>query len=113
MVHQIFIGWALKEDLLLKYADTLDSWKYITAPDAKNALGTPCEGYVMPMFHSQIAIAYNPKYVSTPPRSYGELVEWVKANPGKFGYNGIKGGMSGVGFVVGWIYWKTGCDWTL
>lgn len=62
----------------------------------------------MPMFHSQTVLAYNPKYVSDPPKSYEEIVEWVKENPGKFGYNGIKGGMSGVAFTVGWIYWKTG-----
>ena len=39
-----------------------------------------------------------------PPASYAELEKWVEANPNKFGYNGIKGGMSGVSFVVGWIY---------
>jgi spermidine/putrescine-binding protein len=32
----------------------------------------------------------------------------VQANPGKFGYNGVKGGVSGVGFTMGWVYWKTG-----
>ncbi|MEM1552666.1 MAG: extracellular solute-binding protein [Candidatus Bathyarchaeia archaeon] len=109
MVHQIFMSWAMAEgDLLLQYAQDLETWKYVTSLHAKYALGTPVEGYVMPMFHSQVAIAYNPKYVPNPPRSYEELVEWVKANPGKFGYNGIKGGMSGVAFVVGWVYWKTG-----
>ena len=60
------------------------------------------------MFHSQTALAYNPKYVKNPPKSYEELVKWVEANPGKFGYNGVKGGASGVSFVVGWVYWKTG-----
>ena len=38
------------------------------------------------------------------PNSYAELVEWTKKNPKKFGYNGIKGGMSGVAFVAGWVY---------
>jgi len=109
MVHQIFMSWAMNEgDLLLQYAQDLSTWQYVTSPHARYALGTPVEGYVMPMFHSQVAIAYNPKYVPEPPRSYEELVEWVKAHPGKFGYNGIKGGMSGVAFVVGWVYWKTG-----
>lgn len=108
MVHQIFLTWALEEDLLLKYTDDIETSKYLTSPHAKYALGVNVEGYVMPMFHSQIAIAYNPDFVTDPPKSYEELVEWVKANPGKFGYNGIKGGMSGVGFTVGWIYWKSG-----
>ena len=71
---------------------------------AKNALGANVDGYVMPMFHSQIAIAYNPDLVKTPPKSFTELDEWVKKNPKQFGYNGIKGGMSGVGFVIGWVY---------
>lgn len=109
MVHQVFMTWAMKEgDLLLKYAPDLSTYKYVTAADAKNALGANVEGYVMPMFHSQTAIAYNPDMVSDPPKSYDELVEWVKQNPGMFGYNGIKGGMSGVSFTVGWLYWKTG-----
>ncbi len=108
MVHEIFMRWAIEEDLLLNYAKELDTWQYVTSPFAKNSLGVNVEGYCMPMFHSQTVLAYNPKYVSDPPKTYEEIVEWVKENPGKFGYNGIKGGMSGVAFTVGWIYWKTG-----
>jgi ABC-type uncharacterized transport system YnjBCD substrate-binding protein len=56
------------------------------------------------MFQSQTALAYNPDLVKDVPNSYSELVEWTKKNPKKFGYNGIKGGMSGVAFVAGWVY---------
>jgi len=108
MIHQIFLKWALEKDLLLKYAKDIDTWKYVTSPFAKTTLGVDVEGYVMPMFHSQTVLAYNPEYVTNPPKSYEELVKWVKKHPGKFGYNGIKGGMSGVAFTVGWVYWKTG-----
>ncbi len=108
MVHQIFLRWAMEQDLLMNYAKDINTWQYITSPFAKTSLGVNVEGYCMPMFHSQTVLAYNPKYVSDPPRNYEEIVQWVKANPGKFGYNGIKGGMSGVAFTVGWIYWKTG-----
>ncbi len=109
MVHQVFMTWAMQEgDLLLKYAPDLETFQYVTASDAKNALGANVDGYVMPMFHSQTALAYNPEVVTDPPTSYEELVAWVKEHPGRFGYNGIKGGMSGVSFTVGWIYWKTG-----
>lgn len=108
MVHQIFMKWALEKDLLMPYAKEVSTWKYVTTPFAKTTLGINMEGYGIPMFLSQTALAYNPNYVKTPPKSYAELVEWVKANPGKFGYNGIKGGMSGVSFVFGWVYWKTG-----
>ena len=41
--------------------------------------------------------------MKNPPSTYPELIEWVKKNPKQFGYNGIKGGMSGVAFVVGWV----------
>ena len=108
MVHQTFMNWVAKDDLLLPYAKDLSTYKYVTAADAKNALGANVDGLVMPMFHSQVALAYNPDFVKDPPKSYAELVDWVKQNPQKFGYNGVKGGMSGVGFVVGWVYWKTG-----
>ncbi len=108
MVHQKFMAWAMEEDLLMDYAKDLDTWQYMSAGDVKNALGTNIEGYGMPMFHSQTALAYDPDCVPDPPTSYEELVDWVAANPGKFGYNGIKGGMSGVSFTVGWVYWKTG-----
>jgi ABC-type uncharacterized transport system YnjBCD substrate-binding protein len=62
----------------------------------------------MPMFHSQVVLAYNPDMVKTPPSTFEELVAWIKANPRKFGYNGVKGGMSGVAFTTGWVYWKAG-----
>ncbi|RKX72965.1 MAG: ABC transporter substrate-binding protein [Spirochaetes bacterium] len=108
MVHQIFLKWALQDDLLLNYAKDIETWKYITSPFAKKSLGVDVEGYAMPMFHSQTVLAYNPDYVKNPPRTFEELVAWVKANPKKFGYNGIKGGMSGVSFTVAWVCWKTG-----
>lgn len=108
MVHEIFMKWAMEKDLLLPYAKEIETWKYVTSPFAKVSLGVKIEGYGMPMFHSQTALAYNPDYVKDPPKNYTELKEWVKKNPGKFGYNGIKGGMSGVSFVVGWVYAETG-----
>lgn len=108
MVHQIFLKWAMEKDLLMPYVKDIGTGKYVTSPFAKSSLGVNVDGYVMPMFHSQTALAYNPEYVKNPPKSYAELEAWVKKHPKKFGYNGIKGGMSGVSFTVGWIYWKTG-----
>ena len=108
IVHQIFMKWAMEEDLLLPFTDDIATQQYVTSPFAKSALGVNIDGYAIPMFHSQTALAFNPEYVKDPPKTYEELVEWVKNNPGKFGYNGVKGGASGVSFVVGWVYWKTG-----
>jgi ABC-type uncharacterized transport system YnjBCD substrate-binding protein len=104
VIHQKAAGEMVKDGLLAKYAPDVATDKFVTSPTAKNALGVDVDGYVMPMFLSQTAIAYNTTMVNDPPKTYADLAKWVAANPKKFGYNGIKGGMSGVGFVVGWIY---------
>ncbi len=103
VVHQKMAGTMANESLLDKYRDRIATGKLVTRATAENALGTNVSGFVMPMFHSQTALAYNPDMVKNPPNSYTELAAWAKANPKKFGYNGIKGGMSGVAFVSGWI----------
>ncbi len=107
VVHQKMAGELVQKGVLSPFRHDVATGKLVTAADAKNALGTDVDGFVFPMFHSQTAIAYNPALVSDPPKTYAELVDWVKANPKKFGYNGIKRGMSGVSFVVGWIYANT------
>lgn len=104
VAHQKMAGQMVKEGLLDKYRAGIPTGALVTRDTAENALGADVGGFVMPMFHSQTAIAYNADMVKTPPASYSELVEWVKKNPKQFGYNGIKGGMSGVAFVTGWIY---------
>jgi ABC-type uncharacterized transport system YnjBCD substrate-binding protein len=108
VVHQKMAGQMVQEDLLAKYRDQIATGKLVSRDTAKMALGTDVDGFVMPMFHSQTALAYNPDLVPEPPASYAALVDWVKAHPKQFGYNGIKNGMSGVSFVVGWMYANTG-----
>jgi ABC-type uncharacterized transport system YnjBCD substrate-binding protein len=108
IVHQIVMPELIQGELVARYGPDIATYKLMTASDGKNALGFNVEGYVMPMFHSQVVLAYNPEVVKTPPGTFDELVAWIKANPKKFGYNGIKGGMSGVAFTTGWVYWKTG-----
>ncbi len=71
----------VEEGLLGAYRGDIDTGKLVSRDTAKNALGTDVDGYVMPMFHSQTAIAYNPLLVSDPPKSYAELVDWVKGIP--------------------------------
>ncbi|UFN48594.1 extracellular solute-binding protein [Roseomonas sp. OT10] len=104
VVHQSMSGRMVAEGLLARYRGDLGTGNLTTAAVAGNALGQNVDGYVMPMFNSQIAIAYNPQRVPEPPRTYAALEEWVKAHPKRFGYNGIRGGMAGVGFVFGWAY---------
>lgn len=104
VVHEKFVGPMVEKGYLDKYRAKIASGSLVTRDNAKMALGTNVDGYVMPMFNSQTALAYNPALVADPPKSYDELVAWAKKNPKQFGYNGIKGGASGVSFVMGWIY---------
>ena len=98
----------VKEGLLLRFVPQMKNAALVKGAEVKEAFGVNVDGYVVPMFHNQIALAYVPSKVPSPPKSFDELAAWVKANPGRFGYNGIKGGVSGVGFTMGWVYWKTG-----
>jgi len=104
VVHQKMAGQMVNEQMLAKYKDDIATGKLVSRDTANNSLGANVSGYVIPMFHSQTALAYNPDLVKDVPNSYAELVDWTKKNPKKFGYNGIKGGMSGVAFVAGWVY---------
>ncbi len=104
VVHEKFVGPMVKEGQLLQYRDAIASGKLVTMAAADKALGSDVKGYVMPMFSSQTALAYNPALVPNPPKSYDELQQWAAAHPKLFGYNGIKGGASGVSFVMGWVY---------
>src|SRR3984893_2936280 len=107
VIHQKAAGEMVTKGLLARYVAEVPTAKLITSEAAKRALGADVDGYVMPMFNSQTAIAYHTTMVKDPPSTYAELEKWVRENPKKFGYNGIKGGMSGVSFVVGWIYAET------
>jgi ABC-type uncharacterized transport system YnjBCD substrate-binding protein len=108
VVHQRGAATMVDDKLLMPYRHDVAAGKLVSRDTAKNALGANVDGYVLPMFHSQIAIAYNPDLVKTPPSSFAELAQWVKKNPKQFGYNGVKGGMSGVGFVMGWVEANSG-----
>jgi ABC-type uncharacterized transport system YnjBCD substrate-binding protein len=104
VIDQKVAGPMVQENLLTRYKDKIPTGALVTRDTASIALGTDVSGFVLPMFHAQTAIAYNAGLVPDMPSSYVELVEWVKQNPNKFGYSGIKRGMSGVGFVTGWVY---------
>src|SRR4051794_9770621 len=67
VIHQKAAGTMVKEDLLKKYRDQLPTGNLVTRDTATNSLGTDVSGYVMPMFHSQTAIAYNADLVKSPP----------------------------------------------
>ena len=107
-VHESVMADLIDDDLIVRYVPGVSNARYVNTPSSRYALGTPVEGYVVPLFTSQIVLAYNPARVSSPPRSIDELEAWIRANPNRFGYNGVTGGMSGVGLVAGWLYARTG-----
>ena len=73
VVHQRGAATMVKESLLASYRNDVAAGKLVSRDSAKNALGQNVDGFVIPMFHSQIAMAYNPDVVKAPPKSFGEL----------------------------------------
>lgn len=98
----------IENKVIAQYVPGITNAKYVNTPASEYCLGTNVKGYVVPLFQSQIVLAYNPAKISNPPKSFTELETWIKANPRKFGYNGVVGGMSGVGFTAAWVYAKSG-----
>lgn len=54
----------------------------------------------IPYRGSAVLLAYDTKSVQTPPKTLDDLLDWIKANPGKFTYNSPKSGGSGGAFVA-------------
>src|SRR5216684_1424305 len=66
VIHQKAAGEMVPQGLLARYVPDVPTGKLVTAPAAKLALGANVDGYVMPMFNSQTAMAYNKNVVLTP-----------------------------------------------
>ena len=60
--------------------------------------------YGVPYRGSSVVVAYNSAYVKTPPKTFDELIAWIKANPGKFTYCDPNTGGSGQAFVAAAVY---------
>lgn len=63
--------------------NTLVNWDN---PSIANDFGVPVDGCEVPWSKTQFSFTHNTATVENPPRSIGELIEWVKANPGQFTY---------------------------
>ncbi|MGJ5897786.1 extracellular solute-binding protein [Streptomyces niveiscabiei] len=59
----------------------------------------PVDNAAVPYRGSSVVLAYDATKVKTPPKTYDDLVAWIKANPGKFAYNSPSTGGSGGSFV--------------
>jgi ABC-type uncharacterized transport system YnjBCD substrate-binding protein len=107
-VNESIMADMIKDRVIEAYVPGIGNARHVNTRASEYALGTPVKNYVVPLFQSQIVLAYNPDRVSSPPKNFNELEAWIRANPNKFGYNGVVGGMSGVGFTAAWLYAKTG-----
>lgn len=78
---------AKREGLLFgPYADKLKNWKYVDPEKVSLDFGIPVEGYEAPYGKAQFVFEYDSAKISEPPRTFRELGEWVKKNPGRFTY---------------------------
>jgi len=58
------------------------------------------QGYGAAIRASAVTLAYNSQQVPNPPKTFGELLTWIKAHPGKFTYCKPDQGGTGDYFVV-------------
>lgn len=73
--------------------------------------GEPVEGYESPWSSAQFQLVYDSARMSADelPRSYAELLEWAKANPGRFTYIAPgPGAFQGTRFVKGALFELSG-----
>ena len=70
------------------YLDTLPNNALVDwdNPSIANDFGVPVDGCEVPWSKTQFAFAYDTARTDTPPKTIAELLEWAKANPGKFTY---------------------------
>lgn len=69
--------------------------------EAKSSIATE---YCQPYRGTTVILAYDSAKVPTPPATMDELVEWMKANPGRFAYNTPGTGGAGDSFARSSVY---------
>ncbi|NUR92885.1 MAG: extracellular solute-binding protein [Nonomuraea sp.] len=82
-----------------KLLDQLAADKVANLAKVKPELLTPYDNRVMPYRGSAVILAYDGTKVTSPPTTMAALLDWIKANPGKFTYNSPPTGGSGDAFV--------------
>ncbi len=93
------------------FADLLPNLKAyydMDADDLKFDTGIPIDGYEAIWGRAQLVLTYDSKVVPIPPRSFKELLEWVKNNPGQFTYPKLPDDFAGVAFIRTAYYELTG-----
>ncbi len=98
-------------DDLSKIVSQIGEESFVKLDDSKipNAANVDAESsvaadYVQPYRGTTVVLAYDSEKVQTPPTTWDELVEWMKANPGRFAYNTPGTGGAGDSFVRTAVY---------
>lgn len=70
------------------FAARLPNQQYIDwqNPTVKNDFGSPVEGMESPWGSAQVVMIHDSDRTPQPPRSVPALIDWIKANPGRFTY---------------------------
>jgi len=70
------------------WAEYLPNSQYVDwdDPSVNTDLGLPVEGYESPYGKAQVVMIYDSAKIEEPPTTIDGLIEWIKANPGKFTY---------------------------
>jgi putative spermidine/putrescine transport system substrate-binding protein len=66
----------------------LPNQKYVdwSRPSVKNDFGEPVEGLESPWGSAQVVMIYDSRRTPDPPRTMGELLNWIRRHPGRFAY---------------------------
>ncbi|MFM8393833.1 MAG: ABC transporter substrate-binding protein, partial [Acidobacteriota bacterium] len=68
------------------FADALPNIGRYADEARQRDFGTPIEGYEAPWQRAQFVMAWDTVRAATPPTSIPQLIEWIRANPGRFTY---------------------------
>ena len=70
------------------YADRLPNIGFVNTDDPAVAydFGFPVDGYESPYGSAQMVMVYDQERVRRPPGSIDELLDWIRAHPGRFAY---------------------------
>lgn len=91
------------------WADKLPNTQYINWQDASvnTDLGFPVDYFESPYGKAQFVMIYDSAQVPQPPTTIPALVEWIKANPGRFTYPAPPD-FTGTAFMMHLCYYATG-----
>lgn len=90
---------AVKNAARGQFVDVLTAQKIPNLSKINQKMLDPVDSRAMPYRGSSVVLAYDSTKVTAPPKTMAELIDWIKANPGKFTYNSPNTGGSGDAFM--------------